>query len=235
MAHRGLSTLYPENTALAYTKAAQAGAYSIECDIQATSDGEFVCYHNGSLSTAVSLLTSKNGSYLWNYEKEIILSGFRYDADYLREKQALISTESFTDDELKICSLEDYLGICRAYHIWPQIDIKHMYAPDFTIDELAEKLVRILASYGFTDMNCSLSSGKQVWLTAVAKASDYKVLIIPGSDSQDSYYTTAELEETAEYAASDGYIQPSELPDCFTNGIASVSSDYDYIAAHPLN
>lgn len=44
--HRGFSASYPENTMLAFRQAVLAGASSIECDVQATSDGVFIIMHD---------------------------------------------------------------------------------------------------------------------------------------------------------------------------------------------
>ena len=49
-AHRGLSTEYPENTLLAYEKAAQApGIKGIELDVQLSKDGEVMVFHDETL------------------------------------------------------------------------------------------------------------------------------------------------------------------------------------------
>ncbi len=45
-AHRGFSGHYPENTMLAFKKAAEAGADGIELDVQLTKDGEVVIIHD---------------------------------------------------------------------------------------------------------------------------------------------------------------------------------------------
>lgn len=48
-AHRGDSAAYPENTLLAFRKAMETGAYGIELDLHATSDGAIVVIHDRSL------------------------------------------------------------------------------------------------------------------------------------------------------------------------------------------
>jgi glycerophosphoryl diester phosphodiesterase len=49
VAHRGYSGLYPENTMLAFKKAAEAGADEIEMDVQLTKDGIVVITHDESV------------------------------------------------------------------------------------------------------------------------------------------------------------------------------------------
>ena len=46
MAHRGYSGMYPENTMLAFQKAAEAGADGIELDVHKTRDGVLVVHHD---------------------------------------------------------------------------------------------------------------------------------------------------------------------------------------------
>ena len=46
MAHRGYSGAYPENTMLAFRKAAEVGTDGIELDVHATKDGVLVVQHD---------------------------------------------------------------------------------------------------------------------------------------------------------------------------------------------
>ncbi len=49
IAHRGLSSQYPENTLLAFEKGMEAGADGFECDLRLTSDGKVVVFHDDDL------------------------------------------------------------------------------------------------------------------------------------------------------------------------------------------
>ena len=49
VAHRGYSAAYPENTALAFERAIEAGADFIETDVRFTRDGALVCSHDPDL------------------------------------------------------------------------------------------------------------------------------------------------------------------------------------------
>ena len=48
-AHRGLSGLYPENTMVAFQRAAEAGFDAIELDVQLTRDGQVVIIHDETI------------------------------------------------------------------------------------------------------------------------------------------------------------------------------------------
>ena len=58
MAHRGFSSQYPENTAVAFQAAVQAGFPHIELDVQLTGDGIPV------VRLLACLATSHQGTYL---------------------------------------------------------------------------------------------------------------------------------------------------------------------------
>ena len=52
-AHRGASGAYPENTMLAFAKAREAGALSIETDLSLLADGGFAVFHDSALGRTV--------------------------------------------------------------------------------------------------------------------------------------------------------------------------------------
>lgn len=58
IAHRGFRDSYPENTMIAFTSAINAGACAVECDVQITSDGIPIVFHD----TTVDSLTSGTGA-----------------------------------------------------------------------------------------------------------------------------------------------------------------------------
>jgi glycerophosphoryl diester phosphodiesterase len=49
IAHRGASAIYPENTLSAFTQALAMGAHGLELDIQCSSDGQAVVFHDDTL------------------------------------------------------------------------------------------------------------------------------------------------------------------------------------------
>ena len=48
-AHRGFSSIYPENTMLAFERAVESGSYGVEMDVHLSSDGRPVVIHDESL------------------------------------------------------------------------------------------------------------------------------------------------------------------------------------------
>lgn len=64
--HRGYRAKFPENTLLSFAKAFEYGADGIECDVQKTSDGIYVIFHDLNLSRITGNNSDINGI---TYEK----------------------------------------------------------------------------------------------------------------------------------------------------------------------
>ncbi|WP_124055433.1 glycerophosphodiester phosphodiesterase [Arcanobacterium ihumii] len=69
IAHRGSSGLYPENTKMAFQHAWDNGCRVFETDVQVTSDGVVVCFHDSTLDR----ITNLNGP-ITGYSWEILKS-----------------------------------------------------------------------------------------------------------------------------------------------------------------
>ena len=113
-AHRGLLDLAPENTVQAYEKAALAGAYSIECDVQVTSDGEFVLYHDHNLTSLTDTTATTTAKK-------------RIGGNTLAEVRALniVKGNGITAGiAYKIPTLDEYLTICKRYGCIADIELK---------------------------------------------------------------------------------------------------------------
>ena len=107
-AHRGVTSVAPENTIPAYEEAVRLGYYSAECDIQRTKDGVWVLLHNdtvdkwfceyGSIKDVTyaeaSKYSFKGGSNFWAY------------------------------DDLRIPTLDEFLDVFVGTNTRPQIEIK---------------------------------------------------------------------------------------------------------------
>lgn len=109
-AHRGLSSLAPENTAPAFVLAKLHGFEYGETDIRVTSDGKFVCVHDQTLTRVT------NG----------VLTG-RVENYTLAELQA-VDFGIFMGEEwkgTKVLTLEEYLDLCYSIQLKPWIEIKN--------------------------------------------------------------------------------------------------------------
>ncbi len=128
IAHRGFSSLFPENTMLAFREALANGATGIECDVQMTNDGEIVIFHDEE----VSRITGTRGllkDFSWNEVS-------RMDAG--RHKG-----EKFTGE--KIPRLQELLELIKNRDIILNIELKNGVIP---YPNLEKKVVEMVEKFG---------------------------------------------------------------------------------------
>lgn len=121
-AHKGITQNAPENTVPSFEAAGAGGAWAIETDIQATSDGYLICMHD----TTVDRTTDGTGS---------IASMTMAEIDQLRIKN---------HPDLKVPTVEQYLGICKTYGCVPCMELKNVASSQ----EMITKLLQIITDYG---------------------------------------------------------------------------------------
>lgn len=127
IAHRGFRALEPENTLPAFEKAGESGFWGNECDIYRTKDGVWVVQHDRN--TARMMNTSKN------VEKCTLDELYQYKTDNG------INIDSY--DDLKICTLEEYLEACQKYNMTAVIEFKGDHN-----QEHYDEVVDMVAKYG---------------------------------------------------------------------------------------
>lgn len=110
IAHRGLSSVAPENTLLALREAGRAGFYGAEFDIQHTSDGEWVLMHNSSVDAMTDGTGEVSDLSLPELRRLKIDSGNGY--------------REYNEEDLFIPTLAEALAVCREYSLVPFIEIK---------------------------------------------------------------------------------------------------------------
>ncbi|MGN1194218.1 MAG: glycerophosphodiester phosphodiesterase [Acutalibacteraceae bacterium] len=116
-AHRGLSSLYPQNTLPAIEKAAEYGFWGFEIDIHTTKDGEWVVIHNDT----VDAMTDSEGD----------VSSFTLEEIKKLSIDSGNGIKNYTD--LKIPTLKEALAVCENSEIVPIIEVKECdtkYFPD---------------------------------------------------------------------------------------------------------
>ncbi len=127
MAHRGYSGAYPENTMLAFRKAAELGADGIELDVHATRDGVLVVHHD----ERVDRTTDGSGRICdLSYEEVRKLNAARLWSCYAPEK---------------IPSFEEYCEWAAGQALFTNIEIKtdNTYYPG-----IEQKTWDMIAKYG---------------------------------------------------------------------------------------
>lgn len=113
-AHRGLSSIAPENTGVALAEAGKAGYYAAEFDIMPTKDGVWVLMHDDTLDR-----TTDGEGEVSSYTYSELLE-FNIDSGNGIEKYP----------DLKITTLEEALDICEEYSMRAMIEIKGGEAED---------------------------------------------------------------------------------------------------------
>ncbi len=116
VAHRGLSGLERENTAAAFIAAGNRSYFGIETDIYRTSDGRFVCNHDGNAARVGGVNVAMENT---PYEllREVVL----YDMDGSRDRC-----------DLRLPSLENYISICKRYEKIAVLELKSVFTPEET-------------------------------------------------------------------------------------------------------
>ncbi len=110
IAHRGYSAVYPENTLAAFAGAIDIGADYIELDVQMTSDGVIVVFHDGDLSR----LTGSEGTIV--------------DSTYEQLSQLTVDGE-------KIPTLQETLELIRASSCNVYLELKDIGDRDGYIEQ----------------------------------------------------------------------------------------------------
>ncbi len=118
-AHRGVSSLAPENTLAAFRKAKELGIPGIELDVHLTKDGELVVIHDESIKRTARLVSRETGEVHdapdieieeTNYEELLKYDyGIWFGKEFAGEKLPLLSevlevigTDMYADIEIKI-------------------------------------------------------------------------------------------------------------------------------------
>ncbi|MBQ8029201.1 MAG: hypothetical protein IJ262_07320 [Clostridia bacterium] len=108
VAHRGLSSLCPQNTLPAFEAAAEYGFYGYELDVHTTADGKWVVIHNDTVDS------------MTNGEGEVE----KFTFDEIRKLKIDSGNGIENHRNLQIPTLEESLEICKRSNIIPFIEIK---------------------------------------------------------------------------------------------------------------
>lgn len=128
IAHRGLSGLEKENTAVAFIAAGNKSYYGIETDIRLTKDGEFVICHDDSLKRVAGVDMNISTS---TYTELSSICLFDLETEQAK-------------NYLKIPKLVDYLEICKKYGKKAIIEIKELFIePDII------RLINLIKGFDF--------------------------------------------------------------------------------------
>lgn len=133
VAHRGVSGLETENTAAAFIAAGNRSYWGVETDIYRTSDGQYICNHDG-----------KSG--------RICAEDLTMEQSTLADLRALVLNDKAGNPrgDLRLCLPSEYRNICEYYGKVCVPELKSA----FTLEEIKD----ILAIFdGYLDSTCFIS------------------------------------------------------------------------------
>ena len=130
-AHRGLSSVCPENTIEAFKEAAKYNYYALECDVHYTADGKWVIIHDYMLQSMCK--EEKGDVKTMSYDEKLSKIRFTNGANIKDYPDA------------RPCLVEEFIEICKEANIKPMIEVK-----DKRIDKV-ESLYKIICDYGIED------------------------------------------------------------------------------------
>ena len=139
-AHRGLSSVCPENTIEAFKEAAKYNYYALECDVHCTTDNKWVIIHDYMLQ---SMAKEKGDVKKMSYEalSKIKFTNGANIKDY---------------PNATVCLVEDFIEICKEANIRPMIEVK-----DKRVEKVAD-LLEIIRKYEIEDSVILISFHKDV-------------------------------------------------------------------------
>lgn len=108
VAHRGMRSVAPENTTASFTEAGKHGYWGAECDVYRTKDCVWIISHDSHTYRMM--------------DKSAFIEKKTYEELMDMNVDNGVNIDKYED--LKICSLEEYLDICKRYNMTPVIELK---------------------------------------------------------------------------------------------------------------
>lgn len=108
VAHRGMRSVAPENTTASFDEAGKHGYWGAECDVYRTKDGVWVISHDRHTYRMM--------------DKSAFVEKKTYDELMAMTVDNGVNIDKYKN--LKMCSLEEYLEICKKYKMTPVIELK---------------------------------------------------------------------------------------------------------------
>jgi len=211
IAHRGTRTNAPENTVPAFEAAGVGDAWGIETDINATSDGYLVCIHD----TTLDRTTTGTGAV----------------AEHTFAEIEALSIKDHPD--LKVPTVEQFLGICKTYDCVPVMELKNM----FNNQEMVTKLISTIVSYGLDAKCIILCSQYSIGYVQCVNEKIPCIFIIDPTDANDlsrpsRYFNVNATIESGSYTVTREIISTLHANGVNVNigGVNSVNDIKSYLA-----
>ena len=129
-AHRGLSSVAPENSLCAFNEAAKYPYYAIECDVHCTTDDKWVIIHDHMIQ---SMTDEKGDIKTMSYDEKLSKMHYTNGANIDKYPEA------------GFCLVEDFIKVCKDNNIRPMIEVKDKRT------QKVESLYKIICDLGVED------------------------------------------------------------------------------------
>lgn len=164
IAHRGYADLGPQNTMSAFTAAAASGATVLELDVQVTSDGQFVVFHDDDMTALTGgALTGTVASHTWA-EMQNIDVGTHYSPIFASSRIPLFS---------------EFLAFAKKAGVQFWAEIKN-YRTSADVTLIVSAVVAagvehlcVMQSFNLSDLTAVRAISKAVGLNHAMNAADY--------------------------------------------------------------
>lgn len=161
IAHRGMSSLAPENTLEAIELAASYEFEIVEFDISETADGKFIVMHDSSVDRTTNG-TGEISELTYEQIKSFHIDGGNgYDKWY---------------KSVKVPSFEEALKVCKKRNLTPLIHIKQV--------KDTSKLLKVIKKSGFSKQAILCSSNTNILLKIKAINKKTKLMIVASRDAK---------------------------------------------------
>ena len=133
VAHRGLSSIEPENTNSAFVAAGNRSYFGIECDVHVTKDGKFVIIHDEETGRVAKENINVEKSTFEEVRKVIL------DNTTRQQKSAFPDVHTQDRGDLIIPSMSEYISICKKYDKKCVLELKGDWSEE-SIDKMIEEI-----------------------------------------------------------------------------------------------
>ena len=197
-AHRGFSGLYPENTMLAFRKAAEVGCDGIELDVQLTKDGVIVIMHDETIDRTTN---GKGNLRDYTYEE---LCAFdccgKFPGMYYFQR---------------IPTLQEYLEWVKDTRLLTNIELKNSV---YYYENLEEKVIDMVRELGMED-RVIFSSFNLVSVTKCKRMIPEIPMGFLSETRVDNMGAFAKEYQVEYYHPDKSYLTENQVEDCHRKGI----------------
>ena len=117
VAHRGYSTLYPENSAISFEEAGKAGFWGVEADVRMSESGRLACNHDDDVGLDEKTSFSEYLDICKKYNMAAVIdikAGYGGD-EKLRKMVDMVKSKGMMDQAIFQCSIISYLKTIKNY------------------------------------------------------------------------------------------------------------------------